>query len=637
MACVLCRLHNRTYCFDAKTANDVKTYLGRVSGIPSNLLVLKNVSDGRVLTGPEAAPAMPDALEASIQCRGLLGGKGGFGAMLRNAGKSGGGQVKNFGACRDLTGRRLRHVNDEMALQKWYQEQEAKSRAKKAKEDFEPGAFLQDTKSGIDGWYLDTPAWAEGVKKKKRSHLAGRYKTTLCNNWVQAREKRAPPKGAPVWWGCPRGPRCNFAHGPGELVGDAAKEYRAEKKYKKELQNENNLSRYLNPTGQTDMMAAVFQGLKHSTVAKKEQAARAEALANSFLPVEGRDGRVLRDASSNSSAAAVLSGDAEFVGDDGEVAGRGNFSTVCGATVRLNKGQWYYEAKILSDGVMQIGWGSSDFTGNSMTGDGVGDDDLSWGFDGVRQRVWHGGNDERGTKYGKGDKPWREGDVVGCYLDTASAQMRFAVNGKDLGPAFDAEKVRKGVLAGGMFPAASLESGERLQFNFGVTPFAHPPPSPFMAVSKAFGVGGVDAAVAEAEDKAALATEQSVDITSAEAAATPAPAAAQPTTTTTENSAAVQADAAPEAKEKPSPATAAAAAAAPAQDKPAFAALDLSIIKRAEDLLPLGLDHLKEELRRRGFPCGGTLQQRADRLMEIKTTGGVAKKKKRRKRKKKTK
>ena len=34
---------------------------------------------------------------------------------------------------------------DEMALQKWYQEQEAKSRAKKNKEDFEPGAFLQDT------------------------------------------------------------------------------------------------------------------------------------------------------------------------------------------------------------------------------------------------------------------------------------------------------------------------------------------------------------------------------------------------------------------------------------------------------------------------------------------------------------
>ena len=36
-------------------------------------------------------------------------------------------------------------VVDEIALQKWYQEQEAKSRAKKNKEDFEPGAFLQDT------------------------------------------------------------------------------------------------------------------------------------------------------------------------------------------------------------------------------------------------------------------------------------------------------------------------------------------------------------------------------------------------------------------------------------------------------------------------------------------------------------
>ena len=111
---------------------------------------------------------------------------------------------------------------DEIALQKWYQEQEAKSRAKKNKEDFEAGAFLQDTskrirqlptlpllisaifpylngfandaqqikvfktsslfiqlqrsirpkpsrptikmyfaESGIDGWYLDTPGWAE--------------------------------------------------------------------------------------------------------------------------------------------------------------------------------------------------------------------------------------------------------------------------------------------------------------------------------------------------------------------------------------------------------------------------------------------------------------------------------------------
>ena len=38
---------------------------------------------------------------------------------------------------------------DEIALQKWYHEQEAKSRAKKNKEDFEPGAFLQDTSKCI--------------------------------------------------------------------------------------------------------------------------------------------------------------------------------------------------------------------------------------------------------------------------------------------------------------------------------------------------------------------------------------------------------------------------------------------------------------------------------------------------------
>ena len=68
MARVLCCLRSRTYCFDASTADDVKAYLENVSGIPSRLIVLKNVRDGCVLTGGVAAPTMPDALEASIKC-----------------------------------------------------------------------------------------------------------------------------------------------------------------------------------------------------------------------------------------------------------------------------------------------------------------------------------------------------------------------------------------------------------------------------------------------------------------------------------------------------------------------------------------------------------------------------------------
>lgn len=47
----------------------------------------------------------------------LRGGKGGFGALLRGAGRAA--LTDNFDACRDLSGRRLRHVNAEKKLRAW--------------------------------------------------------------------------------------------------------------------------------------------------------------------------------------------------------------------------------------------------------------------------------------------------------------------------------------------------------------------------------------------------------------------------------------------------------------------------------------------------------------------------------------
>ena len=38
------------------------------------------------------------------------------------------------------------------------------------------------------------------------------------------------PKGSPAWWGCPRGPRCEFAHGEDELRGDGRKKHEERKK-----------------------------------------------------------------------------------------------------------------------------------------------------------------------------------------------------------------------------------------------------------------------------------------------------------------------------------------------------------------------------------------------------------------------
>lgn len=90
---------------------------------------------------------------------GLRGGKGGFGAMLRSMGKGAGSkQTTDFGACRDLYGRRLRcaavtladgrfwvsafmltchaclfrHVNDEIRLKKWLEDKEREEQDKGA-------------------------------------------------------------------------------------------------------------------------------------------------------------------------------------------------------------------------------------------------------------------------------------------------------------------------------------------------------------------------------------------------------------------------------------------------------------------------------------------------------------------------
>lgn len=76
----------------------------------------------------------------------ILAGKGGFGAQLRSLAKQKGAKrTVDFSACRDLNGRRLRHVNNELILKNW---KEANDRGEKF--DVE-----QQTSTGIDLWFLN--------------------------------------------------------------------------------------------------------------------------------------------------------------------------------------------------------------------------------------------------------------------------------------------------------------------------------------------------------------------------------------------------------------------------------------------------------------------------------------------------
>lgn len=65
----------------------------------------------------------------------LRGGKGGFGSLLRGAAtKAGQKKTNNFDACRDMSGRRLRHVNAEKKLEEWRAEAEERKLEKMAED-----------------------------------------------------------------------------------------------------------------------------------------------------------------------------------------------------------------------------------------------------------------------------------------------------------------------------------------------------------------------------------------------------------------------------------------------------------------------------------------------------------------------
>ncbi|THU59522.1 hypothetical protein C4D60_Mb07t02990 [Musa balbisiana] len=101
------------------------------------LRFLRLVSGSRVISDETVISASTDGLFPSVSLLlRLPGGKGGFGSLLRGAAtKAGQKKTNNFDACRDMSGRRLRHVNAEKKLEEWKAEAEER-RLEKLAEDF---------------------------------------------------------------------------------------------------------------------------------------------------------------------------------------------------------------------------------------------------------------------------------------------------------------------------------------------------------------------------------------------------------------------------------------------------------------------------------------------------------------------
>jgi len=95
--------------------NNIKTIVSQLTHLsPDEFYLTQN---GKLLTGTNVS--QPQDLHVHLR---IVGGKGGFGSMLRAIGA----QIEkttNREACRDLSGRRLRDINEEKRVKAWLEKQ----------------------------------------------------------------------------------------------------------------------------------------------------------------------------------------------------------------------------------------------------------------------------------------------------------------------------------------------------------------------------------------------------------------------------------------------------------------------------------------------------------------------------------
>ncbi|KAJ0779436.1 putative Ubiquitin-like domain-containing protein [Helianthus annuus] len=161
--------------------SSIKSQIQTLTSIPPHLQLL--ISNGKTLTDDSSFHHEISSNSTVHLLLRLRGGKGGFGSLLRGAAtKAGQKKTNNFDACRDMSGRRLRHVNAEKKMEEWLAEEKERKLEKVAEEFLKKNAKKVKKAGGGDGaekyvekYRKDSEKCREEVEKSVRESLSGGF------------------------------------------------------------------------------------------------------------------------------------------------------------------------------------------------------------------------------------------------------------------------------------------------------------------------------------------------------------------------------------------------------------------------------------------------------------------------------
>ncbi|KAF9411219.1 hypothetical protein HW555_009933 [Spodoptera exigua] len=194
MPCLVIFGKHFTTDLDCTDVLSLKREISQKHGVPvEDLLATLN---GRFVSDDYDITASNSVIRLTTK---LIGGKGGFGSMLRAIGA----QIEkttNREACRDLSGRRLRDINEEKRLRKWLEGQEEREKEAAERKQKKLERLVAEPKIEVNL----NPAY-----EKERQDLPERVNSAVEAGWQAAGSSntlkrksdndKAKPKKAKLW------------------------------------------------------------------------------------------------------------------------------------------------------------------------------------------------------------------------------------------------------------------------------------------------------------------------------------------------------------------------------------------------------------------------------------------------------